>query len=141
MKQLTLAIVVLSIILTACTKQNGTTTVPGTGMVDTTTALFRYSGSFSNGPYGTVSGQAKIYAEGGNHTLKLGNVSISNGPDLHVYLSREIISVNYIDLGRLQSTSGNQVYPITGSPDFTQYKYVLVHCQRFNHLFGSAELR
>jgi hypothetical protein len=49
--------------------------------------------------------------------------------------------MNFIDLGRLQSTSGNQVYTIQGNPDFTQYKYALIHCQRYNHLFGSAELR
>lgn len=141
MKKLFILTGITVTLLTACSKQEGTPTVPGTGMVDTSTALLRYSGNFSNGPYGTVSGQAKIYADAGNHILKLGSVSISNGPDLHVYLSREIIPVNYTDLGRLQSTSGNQVYTIPGNPDFTQYKYVLVHCQRFNHLFGSAELR
>jgi hypothetical protein len=73
--------------------------------------------------------------------LKFQAVTISNGPDLHVYLSKEVLPVNYIDLGRLQSTSGNQVYELTGNPDFSQYKYALVHCQRYNHLFGSAELR
>lgn len=126
---------------TGCTKQNGTNTTPGTGTVDTTSAMLRYSGSFINGPYGTVSGDAKIFLQNNNYVLKFQGVNISNGPDLHVYLSKEIQPVNFIDLGRLQSTSGNQVYSISGSPDFTQYKYALVHCQRFNHLFGSAELR
>ena len=78
---------------------------------------------------------------GTTHMLQLENVSISNGPDLHVYISKEVIPVNYIDLGRLQSISGNQVYQIPGDPDFTKYKYALIHCQRYNHLFGSAELR
>jgi hypothetical protein len=126
---------------TGCTKQNGTDTTPGTGTVDTTSAMLRYSGSFVNGPYGSVSGDAKIFLQNGDYILKFQGVNISNGPDLHVYLSKEILPVNFIDLGRLQSTSGNQVYNITGTPDFTQYKYALVHCQRFNHLFGSAELR
>jgi hypothetical protein len=48
--------------------------------------------------------------------------------------------VNFIDLGSLQSTSGNQVYNISGSPDLTVYKYALVHCVDYNHLFGWAEL-
>ncbi|MGQ0738854.1 MAG: DM13 domain-containing protein [Bacteroidota bacterium] len=125
----------------ACSKQNGTDTTPGTGMINSNTAVLKYSGSFINGPYGTVTGDAQIYLDSGRYTLKLQDVNISNGPDLHVYLSKEVQPVNYIDLGRLQSISGNHVYAVSGSPDFTQYKYALIHCQRFNHLFGSAELR
>ncbi len=126
--------------LTACRKQDATPTTPGMGMVDTA-AVLKYSGSFVNGPYGSVSGGADVYLQNGQYVLKLQGVTISNGPDLHVYLSKEMQPVNFIDLGRLQSTNGNQVYTITGSPDFTQYKYALIHCQRFNHLFGSALLQ
>jgi hypothetical protein len=133
-------ILIAVVTIVACKKQNATPTTPGTGMVDTS-AMLKYSGSFMNGPYGTVSGDAKVYLQNGLYVLKLQGVTISNGPDLHVYLSKEILPVNFIDLGRLQSTGGNQLYNITGSPDFTQYKYALVHCQRFNHLFGSAALQ
>jgi Electron transfer DM13 len=141
MKQLITLCLLVTTLLFGCSKQNGTSTVPGTGMVDTTKAILRYSAAFSNGPYGTVTGQAQIFDDAGRLQLKLAGVSISNGPDLHVYISRELLPANFIDLGRLQSTSGNQVYAIPGNPDFTQYRFVLVHCQRFNHLFGSAELR
>lgn len=141
-KQLLHIILLLSVApFFACSKQNGTDTTPGTSMINSNTAVLKYSGSFINGPYGTVTGSAKIYLDSGRYTLKLQDVNISNGPDLHVYLSKEVQPVNYIDLGRLQSTSGNLVYPVNGSPDFSQYKYSLIHCQRFNHLFGSAELR
>jgi Electron transfer DM13 len=125
----------------ACSKQNGTSDVPGTGTVDTTSAVLQYSGVFMNGPYGSVSGKAAVYAENGVYILKLADVAISNGPDLHVYLSKEVLPVNFIDLDRLQSTSGNQLYTIPCNPGFTQYKYALIHCQRYNHLFGSAELQ
>ncbi|WP_424291302.1 DM13 domain-containing protein [Daejeonella sp.] len=43
-------------------------------------------------------------------------------------------------MGDLKSTKGNQVYEIPGSPDFSALKFVFIHCERFNHLFGSAEL-
>jgi hypothetical protein len=66
---------------------------------------------------------------------------ISNGPQLHVYISKEVQPVNFIDLGPLQSTMGNQLYNIPGKPDFSVYKYALVHCKKFNHLFGSAKLQ
>ncbi|MCX6319041.1 MAG: DM13 domain-containing protein [Bacteroidetes bacterium] len=141
MKKLINLSLIVTTLMIGCSKQNGTSTVPGTGMVDTTKAILRFSAPFYNGPYGTVSGEAKIFDDAGRLQLKLAGVNISNGPDLHVYISRELLPANYIDLGRLQSTSGNQVYAIPGNPDFSQYRFVLVHCQRFNHLFGSAELR
>ena len=140
MKKILFALTSITLIFAACVKQN-TPTNPVDERVDTIVNNQSRIGMFMNGPYGTVSGNAKIYSMGTTHTLQLENVSISNGPDLHVYISKEVIPVNYIDLGRLQSVSGNQVYSIPGNPDFSQYKYALIHCQRYNHLFGSAELR
>ncbi len=101
----------------------------------------KYAGDFINGPYGSVTGVAKIYLQAGKYVLALENIAISNGPDLHVYLSKEVQPVNFIDLGKLKSTNGNQLYEINTEPDFASYKYALVHCQQYNHLFGSAELK
>lgn len=129
-----------SFLLIACLKENTPTNSVDT-RVDTTTNTQSKLGMFINGPYGTVSGNAKIYTLNNLHTLALENVLISNGPDLHVYISKELLPVNYIDLGKLQSTMGNQVYEIPGNPELAQYKYALIHCQRYNHLFGSAELK
>jgi len=72
--------------------------------------------------------------------LKLENFSTSNGPDLKVYLSTASSPSGFISLGSIKSTNGNQVYEIAGTPDFTRHKFVLIHCEGFNHLFGSAEL-
>jgi Electron transfer DM13 len=132
--------VCLTVAVSSCVKEN-TPTIPLNNNIDTTTAMSRYMGTFMNGPYGSVSGATRIYFQNNGFILALEGVRISNGPDLHVYLSKEIQPVNYIDLGSLQSVSGNQLYSIPGSPDFSQYKYALIHCQRYNHLFGSAELR
>ncbi len=140
MKRISLLLLPALLVLSSCVKEN-TPTTPVNNPVDTTTAMSRYMGTFINGPYGSVTGAAKIYSQNNSLILALENVSISNGPDLHVYLSKEILPVNFIDLGNLQSVSGNQVYTITGMPDFTVYKYALIHCKRYNHLFGSAELR
>jgi hypothetical protein len=128
------------VVLSSCVKDN-TPTTPLNNTVDSTVAMNRYSGMFINGPYGSVMGSAKIYLQATQYKLALENVMISNGPDLHVYISKEILPATFIDLGSLQSVAGNQVYTIPGSPDFAQYKYALIHCKQFNHLFGSAELR
>jgi hypothetical protein len=110
--------------------------------VDTATATVvgnTMPGNFvSNGQ--NVAGIAKVYNSNGKFSLALENFSTNNGPDLHVYLSKEMFPVNFIDLGKLRSTSGNQVYEINGTPDFKEYKYALIHCQQYNHLFGSAQL-
>ena len=134
---ITLAFAIVA--LTACRKDLASDT-PIQDTIDTTTAITKYSGDFINGPYGAVSGSAKIVVDSGVYQVALVNVQISNGPDLHVYLSREREPIHFIDLGKLKSTSGTQLYTLTSIPDFTQYKFVLVHCQKFNHLFGSAEI-
>jgi len=98
------------------------------------------SGEFINGPYGSVSGKAAVYSINDSLLLSLQNMIISNGPALYVYLSKEMLPVNFIDLGPLQSTKGNQLYVIPGKPDFSQYRYALIDCKQYNHLFGSAAL-
>jgi len=140
MKRIGFPILLSVIVLTSCVKEN-TPTTPLNNTVDTTVAIGGVSGMFMNGPYGSVSGTARIYSQEMQYKLALENVSISNGPDLHVYLSKEMFPSTFIDLGRLQSVAGNQVYSIPGNPDFMQYKYALIHCKQYNHLFGSAELR
>ena len=128
------------VVMNSCVKEN-TSANPVNNPVDTTMADKRFSGTFNNGSYGTVTGSAKIYFQNNKHILALENFSSSNGPDLHVYISKEVQPVNYIDLGRLQSVSGNQQYQLTGTVNFSEYKYALIHCQQYNHLFGSAELK
>ena len=105
-----------------------------------TTAVLKFQGNFISGPYGTVSGVAKIYLKQGQYTLALENFSSSNGPDLKVYLSKEQMPVNFIKLDNLRSTMGNQLYSVTGMPNFAAYKYALIHCEQYNPLLGSALL-
>lgn len=127
--------------LTSCTKNNQTSTTRLNETIPPDTVTARGEGVFINGPYGKVTGNAVLHLQSGQYTLALENVVISNGPDLHVYLSKEIQPVNFIDLGKLKSTAGNQLYIISGTPDFSIYKYALIHCQQYNHLFGSASLK
>ncbi len=104
-------------------------------------AVTKYSGVFMGRQNQSVSGEALIVLENGKYALKLMNFKSDNGPDLKVYLSKESTPSSHISLGGLKSTNGNQVYEISGMPDLKQYRYALIHCERFNHLFGSAELK
>ena len=107
-----------------------------------TMATASANGQFMNGPYGIVSGRAILFRNtNGSFEIKLENFNTSNGPDLFVYLSKEIMPANFIQLEKLKSTTGNQVYAVPGSPNFAQYKYVCIHCRQYNHLFGYALLQ
>lgn len=137
-----ISILIISICLISASCKKKEIQAPTTSlneMVDTS-AILKYTGSFSSGPYGTTSGTAEIYQQGTTYLVKLANFNTTNGPALHVYLSKEAMPINYVDLGSLKSINGNQVYNIIGMPDFTQYKYISIHCVQYNHLFGSAIL-
>ena len=139
MKKIFAVISITGTLFIACKKETTSSTDVSMDPVDTTAQL-KYRGTFSSGPYGTTTGVAKIYAKTNMYSLVLDSFTVSNGPDLHVYISKEKQPVNFIDLGTLRTTSGTQVYNISGMPDFMEYKFALVHCQQFNHLFGSANL-
>lgn len=138
-------LVIACTLMASCTRQASTVPVndpiiPPNSTDSLSAGVLRYEASFKNGPYGTVTGAARIYESNGKWELRLVNFKTSNGPDLKVYLSKEVQPLNFIKLGDLKSTSGNLVYPIINKPDFKEYKYALIHCEQFNHLFGSAEL-
>ncbi len=105
-----------------------------------TSAILKYKGTFTSGPYGTTIGTAEIYLQDSIYLLKISNFNTTNGPALHVYLSKESMPINYVDLGSLKSINGSHVYAINGQLDFSQYKFISIHCVEYNHLFGSAIL-
>lgn len=141
MKKVFLVIAIAALFTTACNKQNAAPETPIEEMPDEGTAVLKYSGAFMRGEEGTIMGTANLYESLGKYQLELKDFSVTNGPDLHVYLSKEVMPVHFIDLGELKSSVGNQLYEIPGMPDFAEYKYALIHCQQYNVLFGSSELK
>lgn len=135
-KSFFIAVVGFTLILLGCKK---TSTAKLDEMISTESML-KSDGSFSGNGSEKVTGQAKIYLTNNKYMLKLENFNTTNGPDLKVYLSKAASPREFISLGDLKSTNGNQVYDIPEAPEFTKYRFVLIHCERFNHLFGSAEL-
>ena len=104
------------------------------------TAVLKYSGNFMGQGGKKASGKAQIYLDSNKYFLKLSDFSSDNGPDLRVYLSKAAAPSEHISLGSLKSTRGNEVYEISIPPDFMQYRFVLIHCEQYNHRYGSAEL-
>jgi Electron transfer DM13 len=88
-----------------------------------------------------AEGLAKIIRlDDASMILRLENFKATNGPDLYVYLSTDKSASDIVNLGRLKGNIGNQNYDIPEGTDFSKYHTVLIWCQAFTVLFGSAEL-
>ena len=102
-----------------------------------------YSGTFIGVGDGIHDAQGDAYTiplEDGNNVLRLENFQSTNGPDLYVYLATDDNASEFINLGELKANKGNQNYEIPDDADLTKYNKVLIWCQAFSVLFGSAEL-
>ena len=99
-------------------------------------------GTFVDGDWlHKTQGTAKIVnSEHENPVLRLENFKTTNGPDLYVYLATDDKASEFVSLGRLQSSSGDQEYEIPEGTDLNKYNKVLIWCKAFSVLFGSAEL-
>ena len=109
-------------------------------------AVALVSGEFSDEDFiHRGSGQATIYRLGnGSHVVRLENLSVTNGPDLHVLLLNdpegEDKSQGYIDLGGLKGNRGNQNYPIPDGEDVAGFRSVMIYCAPFHVIFSRAPL-
>lgn len=91
-------------------------------------------------------GQAAVYSDGEKNILRFENFSVTSGPDLFVYLSKEknLDGLRpeigeFVSLGKLKSSKGEQTYIL---PDnYEDYGSVLVWCRAFGVLFSVAEFK
>jgi hypothetical protein len=95
----------------------------------------------------TGSGTATIYQQGEEQVLRFEAFTVTNGPDLHVILtkhpapaSRSDVGEDYIDLGSLKGNQGNQNYEIPAGTDLSQYQSVVIYCVPFHVVFATATL-
>ena len=132
--------VILWVVLSSCTK-NATSSDQLNEQVGSSATPVTPAMAFTSANSYTVTGNVRVYQKDGKLVLALENFNSSNGPDLRVYLSKEMQPVNFIELGRLKSVQGNQLYYIPGTTDFGNYKFAVIHCQQFNRVFGYATIK
>ena len=102
-----------------------------------------YAGTFIGVDDGIHDAQGDAYTiplEDGSNVLRLENFKSTNGPDLFVYLATDDRASEFVNLGELKANQGNQNYDIPEGTDLEKYNKVLIWCQAFSVLFGSAEL-
>ncbi|MBF2708429.1 DM13 domain-containing protein [Flavobacterium soyangense] len=100
-------------------------------------ASLKYHGIFVPTSGISVTGEARIYLENNQYKVQLEGFSISEGPDLKVYLSKAATPSDFVSLGNLTSAT---VYTIPQGINILDYSYVLIHCQEYNHLFAVSKL-
>ncbi len=131
-----------SIFFSSCKKNN----VPSFANENLVTDSVLFKTTLIGGEFGDISrGNVSLEKLSGKKYLVFKNFTSSNGPAVHVYLSKTIgnnakPATEFIDLGLLKATNGTFNYEITTNPDISVYKYVLVWCQQFSIQFGYGEL-
>jgi Electron transfer DM13 len=96
-----------------------------------------------------VVGQARILRlADGSLYLRFDDLSVSNGPDLRVYLS--VLPAGddwyvydddeFLDLGDLKGNIGNQNYRLPDDIDLSRWQSAVVWCRRFSVGFAVAPL-
>ncbi|MBI2063155.1 MAG: DM13 domain-containing protein [Candidatus Yanofskybacteria bacterium] len=93
------------------------------------------------------SGKALLLEDATGHKLlRFENFEVTNGPDLYVYLSRNLKPTgdteslgDFINLGPLKGSKGNQNYEINQNID--GYNTAVIWCKQFGVLFSFAVLQ
>ena len=125
--------------LAACKKENTPDNL-NIGFMPSSTDMLLLAGSFENEVHPT-SGNVKLYKNDTEHTLSIENLKSDNGPDLRVYLSEDKTLNKAIALGALKAISGSFQYTFDLNADVGNKNFVLIWCEDFSVLFGSAELK
>jgi hypothetical protein len=88
-----------------------------------------------------ASGKVRIIeGEGGKLYIRYENFKTINGPDIFVYLAKDLDAEEYVSLGRVKATEGSVNYEIPVGVNIRDYRYVMVWCRAFGVLFNYAEL-
>ncbi len=113
------------------------------GLPTDTDVMVSYAGTFVGVGDGIhdASGQAyTIPLVDGGSVLRLENFFSTNGPGLRVYLATDKTAADHVSLGDLKANRGNQNYELPPGIDLEKYDNVLIWCEPFSVLFGSATL-
>jgi hypothetical protein len=95
-----------------------------------------------------AEGTATLYQLPDNsRILRFEKFKATNGPDLHVLLTRNPeprapadVGNDFVDLGQLKGNVGDQNYRVPSELDLSQYQGVVIYSLVFGAIFSSAKL-
>ena len=106
---------------------------------NTQTVIFSKQGEFVGLKGHDAKGKAEIISVGNVAFLRFENFQVTNGPDLHVYMTINGDATTGIDLGKLKGSIGDQNYDLHGI-DTKTYDTVVIYSQPFHVYFAKAKL-
>ena len=107
----------------------------------TTSSVMAHTPATVTGTAGhPASGTVRIVEADGKQYVRYENFKTINGPDIYVYLSKDLDAKAYVSLGKVKATEGNINYEVPVGTNASDYKYVLTWCKTFSVLFNSAEI-
>jgi len=134
------ALLAIAVTFSACVKEETPKTANETFEPTTSDSLI-YSGSFVDAPSHDASGRVEVYQNVSAKTLAFKDFRGDNGPALRVYLSTNLSDNDFIDLGDLRAVNGSFIYTLENDVDLEKYNNVIIWCEEFSVLFGSASLQ
>jgi Electron transfer DM13 len=139
MKKIIIALFALTCLVSACKKeQQPANDTPPITLLATDTVV--YSGTFANGAHTTTGTARTIKSAGGKRFLILDNLQSDAGPDLRVFLATDRANSSGTEVSATVK-NGNARIEIPAAVNGSTQKYVLIWCQQYSVLFGSAELK
>lgn len=96
----------------------------------------------------SVSGTWKIVEDGGKRKLVVSGLKTKRGPDLKLFLSPQTSGAvtgktatkGAHRVASLKTANGSSEYPLPASVDLSRYRSLLLHCEQYSKLWGSASL-
>ena len=140
MKKISICLTILcfNFLMMSCKKDEVVSVTP-TEVTPGLTALLQ--GSFTSSAHAT-SGTVKLSKDAaGKKFLVFENFKTDAGPDLRIYLSDDVKATNYTEITNKVTVSGSYQLPVDGGVDTEKKRKVLIWCQQFSVLFGSADLK
>ena len=114
------------------------------------TTAFAQKGNTWVKKYYSVKGNWSVEVENGNSYLVLhSDFKTSKGPDLKLFLiKKEASTLSKKDevqkhgffLGKLKSLKGEQKYLIPTNISLSNFKSIVVHCEKYTKVWGAASL-
>ena len=106
------------------------------------------SGVITRGPF-TITGTPDHPAEGQIEIIRSPEETLlhyidyegTSGPDLYVYLAKDLEANEYIDLGLQKGNQGSIIYGVPLDIDLSEYKYILTWSKGFGVLYDYAEIK
>jgi hypothetical protein len=89
----------------------------------------------------SASGTVTVYQNDKTLFVVLDPFMSQSGPDLKVYLSKDVTASEYLRLGNLMAFSGSQTYLIPSGYSINEYSYVHIWCEKFSVEFARAEIK